>query len=147
MRDYNQCFAGGKPSAVFLAATAALEKLPDPVYAAGYVLAKRRDEKLKVEGYTDTPGSIRRLIGKNRIGPTDNPNVMPDEPPANDHGALFLKNGKPIFYMSRPYGLSHDELRQIIAFADRWGLTVSIDGLQSNWFPSLTVCVRYEVKK
>ncbi len=143
-RNYEQNFASGKPSAEFLAVAAALQQLDRTDYIVGYVLAQERDKRYKQQGYTAESGSIRRLVGKSRIPYTNNPDVMPNDPPHDDHGKLFLKDGKPAFYMSQPYGVTWTELQQIVRFCEKWGLQASIDALQSNWYPGRTVAVRYE---
>ena len=68
---------------------------------------------------------------------------MPNHPPHDDHGWLFCKDGKPEFYLSQPYGITFAELKEIAIFCERWGLNASIDAMGSNWFPGLTVAIKY----
>jgi hypothetical protein len=142
-RDYETHFSDGKYPPVFQAALNALKKCPHPNYVVGCFLAQRRDERYKQEGYTVTDGSIRRLVGKTRIPFTTNPDTMPNAPPGDDHGRLFLKDGIPEFYLSQPYSVNYETLKKIVAFCERWGLVPSIDEMQSNWFPSQSLAIRY----
>ena len=145
-RDYNACFGDKKPDPKFLAAVNALQALGNPGYAVGYVLAQQRDKHLAEQGYVATSGSIRRLVGKRRAPWSNNPTAMPNEPPGDDHGHLYLKDGKPAFYLSEPYALTYEKMRGVVQFCERWGLEASIDGLQSTWFPGLTIAIRYEAR-
>jgi hypothetical protein len=145
-RDYDACF-GNKSGPEFRAAVRALQALDDPKNAIGYVWAQQRDKRLADEGYVAAKlGSIRRLVGKRQVPWSDDPNVMPNKPPGDDHGTLYLKDGKPAFYLSEPYGLAYDKMQEVVAFCERWGLEASIDGLQSTWFPGLTIAIKYEAR-
>jgi hypothetical protein len=146
MRDYVACFLGEATPEV-VAAAKALAAAGNPEYPAGCVLAQQRDARLAAEGYTVAKsGSIRRLVGKRRVGWTDDPDVMPDAPPGDDHGDLYCKDGQPAFYLSQPYGVTFATLQKVVKFCERWGLEASIDSLQSTWFPSLTVAIKYQTK-
>lgn len=68
-------------------------------------------------------------------------------PPGDDHGSLWLKDGKPHTYISQPYGLVQDQLREIVEFADAHGLRVEIGAARSFHFPGKTICVEYRREK
>ena len=144
-RDYDAAFCNKKPNSKFLAAVRALQSHGDADYAIGYFLAQQRDKRLADEGYVIS-GSIRRLVGKRRAAGSNDPNAMPNEPPGDDHGGLYLKDGKPAFYLSEPYKLTYGKMKEIVAFCERWGLLASVDARQSSWFPGETIAIKYEVK-
>jgi hypothetical protein len=145
-RDYQACFCN-KSDPQFVAAVSALQALDNSENVIGCVLAQQRDGRLAEEGYVGTDDSIRRLVGKRRVPWSNDPNVMPNEPPGDDHGNLYLKDGKPALYLSQHYALTYEKLQAVVKFCERWGLEASIDGLQSTWFPGLTIAIRYEAKK
>lgn len=68
-------------------------------------------------------------------------------PPADDHPKVWNRGGKPHFYHSQPYGLGKENLREILAFCDQYGLNVLIQGFTSDWFPSDTISVIYTKDK
>lgn len=147
-RDYLACFFAGKqPTPDALAAIKSLEKLDDAHLAMGYVTAKERDDHWRRKGYVAKSGSIRRLVGKRAVPWTNDPKVMSNAPPGDDHGHLFLKAGKPAFYLSEPYGITFSLLCEIVAFCQRWGLQASISASESSWYPGFTVAICYEASE
>ena len=48
------------------------------------------------------------------------------EPAAYDHGDLYMKDGKPAFYLSQPYAILPATLKEIVAFCEKWGLVHSL---------------------
>jgi hypothetical protein len=135
MRDYR--YFNFHPDVEYLNAMSALDKT-DPSRVCAECLAKQRDERLAKDGYVPSHVGIQGLIDCIELAPP---------PPADDHGRLYVKNGRPQFYLSQPYGLSFENLKQIIQYCDEWGLEASIDGLQSNWYPGDTIAVLYQKKQ
>jgi hypothetical protein len=127
------------------AALIALIATPNAEMTAAAALSKLRDEAYKPT-YRATTDSIRRLVGKMRIQ-SPKAGEMGNTPPSDDHGRLFVKDGVPEFYLSQPYGLSHSQLVEILAWCDKFGLTVSISATASNWCPGSTIGLIYERKK
>jgi hypothetical protein len=66
------------------------------------------------------------------------------QPPAADHVELYNRNGKPEVYVSQPYGLSWESLKNLVSFCETHGLEAEID--TGSWhFPDNTLLV--EIKK
>lgn len=64
-------------------------------------------------------------------------------PPADDHPSLWNKERKPERYLSQPYSLSTEDLRQVVAFVDRFDLDVVVTPWPSFHFPGSILSVEY----
>jgi hypothetical protein len=67
----------------------------------------------------------------------------PCEPPVDDHPSLWIRDGKPVAYVSEHYDLDLPHMREIIVFADRWQLDVWFSAYPSPHFPGRTMAVVY----
>jgi len=67
----------------------------------------------------------------------------PCQPPHDDHGGLWLKNGKPYAYTSDVYYLTTDHIRDIYEFASEHDLDVSISSNRAMHFPGRSLLVMY----
>ena len=64
----------------------------------------------------------------------------PCYPPGADHSFLTLLGGRALSFITHPYDLDTDTLKEMTAFAEKWGIEVTIDGF--SWhFPGRTVRV------
>lgn len=115
-------------------------------------VAMKRSEEFAIEhGLTVSQGNpvIRRLISgrcKHLLPLTIfKGQRIHCNPPFNDHGTLWLKDGKPHMYTSEIYGLSGEQARAILAYADDHGLDVDfrVDGM---YFPGRATLVVYSKK-
>ena len=61
-----------------------------------------------------------------------------------DHPSLWIKDGKPEVFISQPYQLSLEDMRELIATCDAFGLEAMVDTWPSWHFPTgvLTIKVR-----
>ncbi len=69
------------------------------------------------------------------------------EVPGADHTSLLLKGGKPALLLTQPYSLSHEDIQELVAFADKSGLEISIRADVSTHFPGHTLAVALTKKK
>lgn len=53
-------------------------------------------------------------------------------PPSSDHPEVLLRDGKPSVFVSQPYGLGHDELKALLAWADERKMEVHVDAC--GWY-------------
>jgi len=60
-----------------------------------------------------------------------------------DHTSLWIKAGKPFSFVSQPYGLSLQDLREIVAYCEEHNLDVSVDAGTSWHYPGATVAVEF----
>ena len=60
-----------------------------------------------------------------------------------DHRSLWLKDGKPYSFVTQPYGLSLNDLKQIVAYCEEHGLDVFVDAGLSWHYPGTTVAVEF----
>jgi predicted TIM-barrel fold metal-dependent hydrolase len=60
-----------------------------------------------------------------------------------DHPSLWIKAGKPFSFVSQPYGLSLQDLREIVAYCEEHDLDVSVDAGASWHYPGATVAVEF----
>ncbi|OPX83386.1 MAG: hypothetical protein A4E53_04661 [Pelotomaculum sp. PtaB.Bin104] len=86
---------------------------------------------------------VSRLIGR-RCSALPGGGSSPCHIPGWDHVSLWLKDGKPEVYVSQPYSLSLNEMRNLVRFCDEYGLTVSVSTWPAWHFPGgvLTMEVR-----
>jgi hypothetical protein len=65
-------------------------------------------------------------------------------PPWFDHGTRWTRDGKPYCLVGQPYGLSADNLRELLALVDDHGLHVGVDNRPDWHYPGhlLSVVVR-----
>lgn len=72
-----------------------------------------------------------------RGDPSDTP---PHHPPHADHPDLWVDaDGEPVVHASHLYHLERDELKDLLDFADQWGLELRIQS--SYYYPNRTTCV------
>jgi hypothetical protein len=120
----------------------ALERLAesDPVgvqQVVSRVVSNMRKQAMFEKGVSYAKqNSIQRLIGV-----VDS--ISLHAPPADDHGVMLDRAGEPYLYLSEPYGLGYDSLRQIISFCERHGLVAGIDAAESIWNPGRSTAVVY----
>ena len=128
----------GDNSPEFKAAVQALKALPEGVRFQAVAAAMTDEIKGISEAKFGKAGrgrtSWRRLLGEQGAA-TDG------YLPGDDHVELLLKDGK-LTYVSHPYGLTLDKMRDIVAAADQHGLHVEVDAL-SWYYPLGTVQVTY----
>ncbi len=120
--------------------------MPTRAYAEA-VADPFREMGHEVWGKPSGSNSIRGLLGKKPLPPFPRPGVddgkMPNEPPANDHGWLHVSDKKGPRYISQPYDLTFDDLKEIVKFCEKWGLKVC-DAAGHSWhFPGQTLFLLY----
>ena len=64
-----------------------------------------------------------------------------------DHPSLWIKDGKPFSFVSQPYGLGLQDLREIVAYCEEHNLDVLVDAGMSWHYPGATVAVEFTRKK
>lgn len=64
----------------------------------------------------------------------------PHSPPHADHADLWLADGEPAAYTMHLYDFEGDQMRDVVEFADEWGLSVRSEPW-SWYFPNQTVHV------
>ena len=143
-----------RPSERYLNAVAALRALleesgdPDVVrraYAEA-VWDAIRDEWYTKAGLRPTRGYHYpgRLLGKS-AGDFDREDPeAPPWPPGNDHGSLWLKDGKPAVYVFEPYMLTWETLQELVAYGQRWGFRIDVRADRAWHFPGATLSVTVE---
>lgn len=83
---------------------------------------------------------VMRLFGKrNKVGD------LPFQPPGSDHSSLWNQHGMPERFISQPYDLQMDTLREMLKFCDKRGLTLGVHG-GSWYFPGATILVEFRRK-
>jgi hypothetical protein len=60
---------------------------------------------------------------------------LPEQLPSDDHTSLWIKHGRPHFWVSQPYGL---KLREMIAAAEKFGIKFEIETFPSWYYPANT---------
>ncbi len=68
-------------------------------------------------------------------------------PPATDHPSLWVKGDKPFLFVSQPYKLSLDDIRQIVKHCDDLDLNAEISAGLSWHFPGKTLLVAFQPKE
>jgi hypothetical protein len=130
----------GNPSREFIAAVEALKRLTLDNRRRAYAEAASAEiEEMATRHYGDKAAgraSWRRLLGEQ---PQDG-----DKLPGDDH--IELRKGRELTYISHPYRLAFDDLREIVAICTERGLEANIDAL-SWYFPGLALRVTYERTK
>jgi hypothetical protein len=71
---------------------------------------------------------------------------IPCRIPGADHDSLWLKNGKPVLYVTQPYHWTWETMQEAVAFGQFWGLAIDVEPWPSWHFPGrvLTILVRKE---
>lgn len=64
-----------------------------------------------------------------------------------DHPSLFLKDGKPYSFIGQPYGISGEEMREIVTLCDEHNLQAWVDAGWSWWFPGETLLIELRHKE
>ncbi len=77
---------------------------------------------------------LSRLLGK-RCSQKSDYSGVPCYPPGADHDSLWLKDGKPYAYITQPYCLTLNAMRDLVAMCDQYGLDVNIRTWPSWHFP------------
>lgn len=98
----------------------------------------------RVYGITRSKGTwcIQRLLGKRcQMGRMWTSCAC--RPPADDHPTLWNHQGKPVFWVSQPYGLAGAHVREIVAFCETHGLDFWIDAWPGWHFPGHVLTVIY----
>jgi len=142
-----------KPSPAYKNAVAVLKKLAEDesldsahrAYAEA-VWEQCKKQYISKHGLKPSGGHpcVSRLIGR-RCSALPGGGSSPCRIPGWDHMSLWLKDGKPEVYVSQPYNLSLNEMRELVRFCDEYGLTTSV-GMWPAWhFPGGVLMV--EVKK
>jgi hypothetical protein len=67
--------------------------------------------------------------------------VPPCWPPGADHSSLWNRDGKPVVFVTQPYSLGVDTMRELVAFCDRWGLDACVSAWPSWHYPAAVVTV------
>jgi len=60
-----------------------------------------------------------------------------------DHPSLWNKDKKPFSFVSQNYGISHDDLLNIMEFCEQYGLKVDMCANMSWWFPGQTILLEF----
>jgi|CZCA01.1.fsa_nt_gi hypothetical protein len=96
----------------------------------------RRETYIKRRGVKPTTGNpfIERLTGA-RVVPN------PVRFGWMDHVSLWIKDGKPFSFVTQPYGLSLEDLKEIVAYCEEHNLDVFVDAGMSWHYPGSTVAV------
>jgi hypothetical protein len=126
-----------KPSKAYLDAVDALKRLPLEERGRAYADASFDDWQAIAEKLygkrTSGKKSWRRLTGVR--------GDISDKLPGDDH--IELRVGKSLSYISQPYQLNLNQLREIVEICNANKLDVSIDA-RSWYFPGSTICVTYQ---
>jgi len=64
-----------------------------------------------------------------------------------DHPSLWLKDGRPYSFVGQPYGISEEDMREIIAYCDEYNLQSWVDTGWSWWFPGETLLIELRHKE
>lgn len=80
---------------------------------------------------------LNRLQGKR----CDGMNPLSCRPPGADHTSLLFQLGKPVSFISQPYGLGWSTLKELVELCSKRGLEASIDASTSWHFPGRTLLV------
>ncbi len=109
------------------------EHAEDLMSAALATIADRRDKKrAKQSNQSQGPWW---LLGRRPPDPAHT------QAPGDDHTySLRLRKGDRLCYISEPYNLSLGQIKEMIAFAEQWGLDFVLDG-KSRWYPGWTLRV------
>ena len=141
-----------KPSASYLRALRALEELAeeegsDAVRRACADATWEDNKKsfVKSKGLREAKSqSIERLIGKHSKSLLESPS--PAVLPGDDHPSLWLKNGKPHVYISQPYELSIEDLKELVEFCERHSLNLHVSTWPAWHFPGSVLNVKVTKK-
>ncbi len=88
---------------------------------------------------------IQRLFGKSCA--LNRQKLCDCSPPGDDHGQLWLKDGKPYAYSSQPYSIGGETLNKIYQYAKDHNLDVTIRADWAFYFPSSALIVVYTNKE
>ena len=112
--------------------------------AAGIAVEDNLREAFKqrygVEKETTGSVCVDRLRG-NRCTRHHRDNDHPHHLPHKDHTSLWLRDGEPAVYAAHLYDLPGEYARDILDFADEYGLSVDFDAVLSWYFPMRTTLV------
>jgi hypothetical protein len=132
-------------------AVRALGELEPSMRLAAYAEVESHDQEvsLAASGLKDTKGSVclARLLGKqctasHYADPGDDFSVRPHTIPRGDHDRLFVRAGKPVLFLSQPYGIALQELRKLVQLCDRCSLNLQIDTWPAPHFPGRVLSVQ-----
>jgi hypothetical protein len=82
---------------------------------------------------------INRLLGKRCNGWGDEPCF----PPYSDHLTMWNRDGRPYCLVSQPYGLTNEQVKEILNFCKDKGLTIDIDTWPAWHFPGRVLHVLF----
>lgn len=100
-------------------------------------------EEYKAKHAGDISSLIRRQFARGELRRA----AVPTRPPGDDHGVLLYKDRIPAVYLSEPYGLWTDRLRDIVEFCDKYRLEVSFNASQGIWNPGCTTTLMYRARE
>lgn len=88
---------------------------------------------------------IARLLGRRCqvIHRDSDEHEIPHQPPYADHSRLWIGPNGSMMYTTEPYGVSLDQMREIVAFCDRYGFDVRVDPRAAWHFPGGTEALVY----
>lgn len=106
---------------------------------AEVVADENRESFVKTRGLKKSNGSlcIQRLSGKQC-------NYKNCAPPAGDHDTLWIKDGEPALYLMQPYGLTWDDMKNLVAFCAERKLQASVSAGPSFHFAGRVISVEIE---
>ena len=67
-------------------------------------------------------------------------------PAGHDHTSLILRHGKPYAIVTQPYSVDGSQIRSMLAWADRYGLTMYLDAERSWHLHGRTLLVEFRRK-
>ena len=88
---------------------------------------------------------VQRLLGK-QCG-ISRQKSCDCQPPGTDHPSLWLKDGKPYYYISQPYHFEMATLGELNVFCQQHGLEYRITTWPSFYYPSGTMFVLFRVRQ
>ena len=138
---------GNDRTPAYLSAVAALKALPADLRERAVAEASAddlRDAWIKSRRVRKAPPGTNywgRLVGKTqseqgRIGRNE-------RLPGDDHTSLWLEGDEPVIYVSQPYQLSFEELRNIVQACSDNALSVQVSSRPSWHFPGRVLMLEY----
>lgn len=84
---------------------------------------------------------IQRLLGKSCA--VNRHKICDCRPPGDDHGDLWMKDGKPHLWVSQPYKIGGNTLLKSLEFAKANNLEIDISAEASYYYPGRTFAIIY----
>lgn len=106
-----------------------------------YIESQRIEERMRSLGYVKCHAHtcIQKLVSKHCLSRDHRP-LCECSPPWSEHGALWLQDDKPLFYLCHPYELHRKASRSMDEFADQYGLDWEVRA-ESNYRPGRSIAV------